>query len=315
MSKHRLTAMCKPAAQSAKNQHTKKRKKVTFAPTLETGAQESANVDEDEILPAVRKVDNDEPLADMTGAAGVPKHSLLESDAEKARITAFDITDALDDGGHFDVSNDDGVIPSSLQATVRTEAEDAADFTSDDDEGPARTDTRERDAWADTIDDAPASTANGDDKPAAAKRQKRAVANSSNVVVLSKASAVAGLVRLLRAGETGAQAITRLKREGQAEELEKVTDLCHGLLGHGVYSAYELSLEEVRRLMSWDLAWGRRSPKPNVKCHGPHDAATMERWQAARYFSQKGKVAWTRPHAARHVPWARAGVVFAPTPS
>lgn len=298
-------------------QSSKRRRRVSFS-DAPAPPKEPAAPAVDEIVPqkpANDPKDNDAPLADITGAAGVPAHSLLADGNARATgesVTPFDISEALEEGDRFDPSNDDGVIPASLMTAVNTEADDAASFTSEDDEPSAAASERtERDAWADAIDAAPPAppVPPAPDADHATKRRKTGAPPARDVAVLSRATAVVRLVMLLHAAESPAQALARLKRERCAKDLELVTDLCQSLLGHGEFSTYELTREEVLHLVQWDLTWGR-APRVDAKCHGPLDAGMMGKWERARYFSQKGKTAWVRPHGARHVPWASAIEVF-----
>lgn len=261
--------------------------------------------------------DDDTPLADMTGA-DAPSHSLMTEGAGVG-VTAFDIAEELDDGAH-DAANDDGVIPDALRRVVNTEADEAADYSTDDDAPPPAesvTPRAEEDAWADSMETAPPAAAQPE-PPVPARSPKRprypaSEAGTTTTTILSRASAVSTLASLLHDGESGAQAIVRLQRSQNPAGLEAVTEACHALLGHGLFSAYDLARDEVLAAVRWDLQWGR-APGAGRKTHGPVEAGVMRKWERARYFRQKGKRAWVRPTGASHVEWRGAGDVFGERP-
>jgi hypothetical protein len=123
----------------------------------------------------------------------------------------------------------------------------------------------------------------------------------------TEAELAAELSQLLENGETASGAIRRFKRSGNMAALERVTELCDGLMGLGVFNVYELQRTTVLGRTRWDLMWGPVAGDGAI--HGPFIAADMMSWAASGFFSHPGKTGWVRPSHST-VQWLRASAVF-----
>lgn len=269
----------------------------------------------------------------------VPRHSLLTDEGavngeskDTPQITAFNLADELE-GGELDVENDDGIIPTELRSRVEDEDESVHSSSDDDDDreqslhkanGGTNQEPNSPDEWMDEIEDksapAPAyETSDGSNgegvSRAAAKRQRTKLTKGDGKeddTVLSIGSCILQLVHLLHVSESSMQAIRRLKKVDAVSDLDKVTELCHALLGHGFFSAYDMTREELLKSVMWELCWTPHRPAPSFSpVHGPFTAANMSAWSNARYFSQPAKRAWVRVVASA-TEWIAALDVFVP---
>lgn len=300
--------------------------------------------------------DDTVPLADIIrGNAGTPQHSLLElhtdtnSDTNgdgsgnanaatgNAHVTAFDISDDIEDGAAL-ADNDDGVIPVSLQRSVLTEEDNRADFSSDDEYANININMEERpnrraepDSWADAMAQMPAAAATSintanDAGERPSQRRKLADSTTDGSLSLSLAQCVVQLAGILNVEETVTRAMQRLRNarnSNNSNSMDRVTELCSALLEHGVFSAYEMKREDLLGAVKWDLVWSNSlQQRPdthtkdnvNIDVHGNIEAAMMFAWEEAGYFSKKDRIAWVRPHAAHSIEWQTAQHIFRPSP-
>lgn len=244
----------------------------------------------------------DTPLVDVSGAAGIPEHSLLtieNASKQNAAVTAFDIAEDIEEGAI--IAGDDGVIPSTLQRRVITESDAADVSSSDEEEAPKEPEKAENDAWADGLVTMPVSNMKTTPKNDAKRRR-------TNTSALSLSACVVRFARLLKTNETAARSMRRLKTEQNKDHLNSLIDACHNALTHGILAVYDTFRPQLLGIVKWDLCWGVE-PTENSEIHRELEASQMLAWENAGYFDGERK-AWVRPSNAVELPWMEAKATF-----
>jgi hypothetical protein len=242
--------------------------------------------------------------------------SLVHDDAPgSVAVTAFNLDDELQEGA-LDASGE--FVPSALAGRAAASPPRSVDGdSSDEDEEEVRLRSAaearrkaedERDDWVE-LEEGKSRPAPAYDAGSGASTSSRAPAKRPRVRDSyddngeGEAANLAGmateselrvcLAQLLQDGETPAGAIRRLKKAGDVGSLEKVTELCDGLMGLGVFVVYELRRAAVLDILQWELTWGAEGGRDKV--HGPFTAAYMVAWAQSGFFSHPEKIGWVRP--------------------
>jgi hypothetical protein len=246
----------------------------------------------------------------------VPDESLVHAGDVGFAVTAFNLEDELNEGS---IDGDAGFIPVSLRDRARNDSDNSqSSSASDDVHLNQQTSDKEAggDAWLDHEEEnahtAPAyqSRTDREDRLPLAKRQRtndEATILKRSTTRSSQESLLAELSELLLAHETASGAICRLKRLGELLKLERVTELCDGLMSEGVLGIYEMVRESVLEDVHWMLSWGQDGGSGDI--HGPFSTAQLVSWSKAGYFAHPGKVGWVRV-ADGDRPWHLASGEF-----
>jgi hypothetical protein len=240
-----------------------------------------------------------------------PAESLVHEDDPGFTITAFNLDDELNEGN---VDVDAGFIPTSLKDCAIPSPENSLSSSDNDAVASQRESIeQEEDEWADNGNEqhstAPAyqvRSTSSEIRPSFKRQRTQEVADGA-VSRSLELDLIAELCELLRVNETAMGAIRRLKRTGSIVELERVTELCDGLMAGGDLSIYEMDRKAVLKRIRWTLSWGREGACGEV--HGPFDTTQMLAWSKSGFFSQPEKVGWVRAEGTNR-PWLLANEAF-----
>jgi hypothetical protein len=246
----------------------------------------------------------------------VPDESLVHAGDVGFAVTAFNLEDELFEGS---IDDEAGFIPVSLRDRAGNSPDNSQSSSASDDVGRDQQSSDQEtggDAWLDHEEEnartAPAYQSRTDivDFRPRAKRQRihdEATVLSTSPIRTSQQSLLAELSEELLASETASGAIRRLKKVGELQKLERVTELCDGLLGRGVLGIYEMNRESVIGNLSWMLSWGLHGGSGDI--HGPFSTTQLLSWSKAGYFSHPGKIGWVQVADADR-PWHLASDEF-----